>query len=137
MPRHPKSAVAQLKAWAVKRLTRILWVSGVVAGVSGAIVGGAKAWPIIEPIWYTSHGYLREYHTPDHIKLLEIQLRYNEKERAGLIEETGKLELDLQSPSNRNAPQYRALIQQRIDQIKQELDGINQENKNLRDEKER
>jgi len=137
MPKRPKSAIDQLKAWAMRRLTRILWISGVVTGLSAGVVGAAKAWPIIEPWWYADRNYVRFYSSPraDHIKIIEIQLRYNEKERSGLISEAGKLELDLQSPATQATPQYRALVQQRIDQIKRELEIINNENKNLRDEK--
>lgn len=61
MPPKPKSAIDQFKAWAMKRLRKIIWVSGVVAAISAGIVGGARAWPILEPFWFAHRGYVRDY----------------------------------------------------------------------------
>lgn len=63
MPPKPKDPFDKLHAWVLKRVRRIMWVSGVVAAISGGIVGGAKAWPLVEPYFLAHRGYVRDYTT--------------------------------------------------------------------------
>lgn len=59
MPRKKRQPVIdQLRDWAVQRIRKIAWAAGIVATISGGIVGYAKAWPEIEPWWWASRGFV-------------------------------------------------------------------------------
>lgn len=136
MPPRPKSATAKLKAWAMKRLSRILWVSGAVATLSAGLVGGVKAWPIIEPLWYSSHGWVRsEVHEPLLQRVIKIQLKQSDDERKKLLRDAQKYELELQSDQAKATPQYHALVQKEIERVKNELDENDAKQKSLFNEK--
>jgi uncharacterized protein (UPF0335 family) len=136
-PAHkPKSSIAQLKAWGMKRLKRILLVSGAVATLSAGLVGWAKAWPIIEPWWYASHGYVRyEVHQPLLSRIIDIQLAQNDSRVERLVEQSKRYEVEIQGEQAKQLPQYRKLLQERIDRTNHELKTIDEQNKSLFNEK--
>lgn len=47
-----------LLSW-LGRLSLLAKVAGFVAAFTGAIVGAAAAWPVLEPFWYVSRAELR------------------------------------------------------------------------------
>jgi uncharacterized membrane protein YgaE (UPF0421/DUF939 family) len=51
--------------------TQVLWVAGAITTILGAIIAWDKALPIIEPWWYGSRGYVRDYTTETTTKKLE------------------------------------------------------------------
>lgn len=71
-PKHP-SAVAQLKAWARRRLRPILWIAGAITTLAVCVTAVSKASDTIEPYGYVSSGTFRaEIAKRDkHIKTVE------------------------------------------------------------------
>jgi hypothetical protein len=48
-----------------------------------------------------------------------------------LLDEAAKREIELQSEQAKQLPQYRALVQDRVDRVKSELKGLDDEDKSL------
>ena len=135
MPPRPKSAIAELKAWAMKRLTRILWVAGVIAGLSAGIVGAAKALPILEPWWFAHCGYVRESSGPLLNRIIDVQLAQNDSHSERLVQRQKQYELELQSPQVQQLPQYKKVLQDQVERVNNELKTIEEKNKSLLNEK--
>jgi|SRR5665213_795394 len=121
--------------WRRKTVT----ICGLIAAITGAVVGVAKAAPIIEPWWYAHRGYVREYDQeitgPLLQRIIEIQLNQNSDKRQRLLDEVPKRELELQSDQAKQLPQYRALVQSRVDRVKEELKSLDEKDKSLFSEK--
>jgi hypothetical protein len=118
--------------WRRKTVT----ICGLIAAVTGAIVGVAKAAPILEPWFYTSHGYARDgIHHPLLSRIIEVQLDRNADKRQRLLDEAPKRELELQSEQAQKLPQYKALVQTRVNRIKDELKSLDEKDKSLFEEK--
>src|ERR1035437_7637200 len=118
---------------------KAITVCGLIAAVTGAIVGVAKAAPIVEPWWYAHRGYVREYNHgitgPLLARVIEIELKQADVERKRLLRDVQKNELELQSDQAKATPQYRTLIQKEIERTKKEIDANDAEQKSLFDEK--
>ena len=120
--------------WA--RLSRASKLVGFVGIFMGAIVSTAAAWQYIEPWWYSSHSWSRsEIHEPLLSRIVKIQIKQNHDERDQLLKEAKTRELELSSPQVKDAPNYQALVQERVDRIKHRLDEIDKEDANLFKEK--
>jgi hypothetical protein len=119
------------------RLSRAVKIIGWFGVISAAIVSCATALPIMEPYWFAHRGYVRTYSAPasDHAALVRIQLRQNKDERQQLIDEVPKRELELQSDQAKQLPEYRALVQDRVDRVKARLKEIEADDNNLFKEK--
>ena len=121
--------------WRRKTVT----ICGLIAAVTGAIVGVAKAAPIIEPWWYAHRGYVREYNQETTGPLLQriilVQLKQGEDERKRLLRDVQKYELELQSDQAKSTPQYHALVQKEVERVKGELNENDAKHKSLFNEK--
>jgi hypothetical protein len=121
--------------WRRKAVT----ICSLIAAVTGAIVGVAKAAPIVEPWWYAHRGYVREYNHemtgPLLQRIIEIQLDNNSSKRDRLLKEVPTRELELQSDQAKQNPQYKDLVQQRVDRVKKELKTLDEQDKSLFNEK--
>ena len=138
MARYPKpkpTAVDQFKAWALRRIKRILWVSAAVATLSGGLVGGVKAWPLLEPWVFAHRGYVREAGSPLLQRLIKVQLKQTEDDRRKLLRDAQRLELELQSDQSKATPQYHALVQKEIERVKNDLKDNDEQQKSLFNEK--
>ena len=114
--------------WRRKTIT----ICGLIAAVTGAIVGVAKAAPIIEPWWYASRGYVRsDIHHPLLARVIEIELKQVDAERKRLLRDVQKNELELQSDQAKSTPQYHRLIQKEIERTKNEIDENDAKQKSL------
>jgi len=120
-----------------KRFSHLGKMAGVFAGISGAIVGTATAWPFIEPYVLAHRGYVVDRNSAVVARIIKIQLDRNHDRRERLLGEVEKRELELQSDQARQLPQYRELVQQRVDRVKRELKEIEDDDTNLFKEKKR
>jgi hypothetical protein len=118
-----------------RRLTTLVLAFSAISGGGAAIA----AYERYEPIMPALHYYVRwevAAHTDGLLKrIIEIQLAQNDTHRQRLIDEAAKREVELQGDQAKQLPQYRALVQQRVDRIKAELSGIDKQDKSLFDEK--
>jgi hypothetical protein len=122
-------------AWGTYR-RKVITVCGLIAAVTGAIVGVAKAAPIVEPWWYASRGYVRsDIHHPLLARVIEIELKQVDSERKRLLRDVQKNELELQSDQAKSTPQYHKLIQKEIERTKNDLDENDAKQKSLFNEK--
>ncbi len=114
-------------------LPRAVKVVGYVGVVAGAVVSGAQAVPVVEPYWYAHRGYVRAYSAPasDHAWLIKIQIKQDRDERQQLIDEAGKRALELQSNLAKQAPEYRALVQDRVNRVSEKLKQMEEDDNNL------
>ena len=103
-------------------------IIGYVGIIAGAVVSGSQAAPILEPYWYAHRAYVRDYDAsqldPIRKSLTKIQLRQNADRRQSLIDEAAKRETELQGEQAKKLPQYRDLVQKRVDRINEELKTI-------------
>ena len=118
-----------------RSLSRVVKLIGYVGVVSGTITATAVAWPRIEPYWVAHRAYVLEHESPLLHRIIEIELKSNDARRERLLNEAPQRELDLQSPQAQQAPQYKALIEDRLRNIKQELNVIDKQNEQLLKEK--
>lgn len=115
---------------------KVITVAGLVTAVTSAIIGVAKAAPIIEPWWYASRGYVREdIHGPLLNRIIQVQLNQNDARKRRLLSDVKGYEIEMQSEAAKQAPQYRSLIQQQLERTKHEIDNLDEENKSLFHEK--
>ena len=110
-------------------------IAGYIGIIAGAVVSGTQAAPIIEPFWYAHRGYVRDYDASqlDPIKkaLTKVQIRQNAERRQTLIDEAAKRETELGGDQAKKLPQYRDLVQKRVDRINEELKTIDEEDQSL------
>ena len=118
-----------------RKLSRTVKIIGAIGVTTGTIVSTAAAWPIIEPYWVAQRDYVIDHSTPLLRRVIEIELKANDARRDGLLKEAPVRELELQSDQAKQAPQYRALVQDRLKNIKHELDAIDDQDKKLLKEK--
>src|ERR1035437_6120494 len=118
---------------------KVITVCGLIAAVTGAIVGVAKAAPIVEPWWYAHRGYVREYNHemtgPLLARVIEIELKQADAERKRILRDVQKNEIELQSDQAKATPQYHKLIQKEIERSKDELNENDAKQKSLFNEK--
>jgi hypothetical protein len=118
-----------------RQISRFGKIGGVVGALSGAVVGVAGAWPFLEPYMVAHRGYVidrtREDITPLKQMVIEIQIDRNHDRRERLLGEVEKRELELQSEQAKALPQYRELVQQRVDRVKKELKTLDDDDSNL------
>ena len=121
-----------------RSLSRTVKVIGYFGVVSAAIVSGAQAVPYIEPYWYAHRGYVRYYDhdqlAPILKRLAQVQLQQDSDRRERLLDEAKKRELELQDPTVKATPAYEALVQDRVERIKSELDKLDKDDKSLFDQ---
>jgi hypothetical protein len=129
-----------------KRFLLTIKVIGSVGIIFGAIYSTAQAWPFIEPYWWAHRGYVRYYddmHVAKLVKQLtdvqliqdDIKLVQNDERRQRLIDESAKREIELQGEQAKQLPQYRDLVQDRVNRIKQELKTLEEQDNSLFNEK--
>jgi len=122
-----------------RKLSRTVKIISYIGVISGAVVSTATAWPYVEPYWYAHRGYVRQYddaHITALIKrLIEVQLVQDRDRRQQLLDEAAKRELELQSDQAKQLPQYRALVQDRVDRVKSELKTLEEQDNSLFNEK--
>lgn len=118
-----------------RSLSRTVKIIGYVGVVMGAITATATAFPIIEPWLAATRGYVRESHAPLLGRVIEIQIAQNDARSERLVERSKQYELELQSPQAQQLPQYRKLLQERVDRTSHELKIIDEQNKSLFREK--
>ena len=118
-------------------LSRLTKIATGIGAVLGAVVAFAQAAPVVEPYWIAHRGYVREHAAPlsDHAILVRVQLRQNYERRQRLIDEAAKRELELQSDQAKQLPQYKDLVQNRVDRLKEELKRLDDEDNSLFKEK--
>lgn len=139
MPRHklPPSLVMRTIAL-IKRnpIASIASLVGILAGIPGAVAGYSYG---IEPGLPALHYYVRGeiygHTSPLLQRVIELQLAQNDIRRERLLDEAAKREIELQSSQAKQLPQYRALVQQRVDRVKEELKTIDEQDKSLFNEK--
>jgi hypothetical protein len=120
-------------------LSRTVKIVGYVGVTSGAIVSAAQAWPLVEPYWYAHRGYVRSYDGSQVVPLLkriiEVQLVQDRERRQQLLDEVAKRSLELQSDLAKQAPEYKALVQERVNRISEELKTLDEQDNSLFNEK--
>jgi len=118
---------------------KVITICGLIAAVTGAIVGVAKAAPIVEPWWYAHRGYVREYnHEITNqllLRVIEVQLKQAESDRKRLLRDVQKYEIELQSDQAKSTPQYHELIKKEVERTKNELNENDAKQKSLFNEK--
>ena len=114
-------------------LSRLTKIAGAVAALSGAVVSGAAAWPLVEPYLASTRGYVRSYSAPlsDHAVLVQVQLLLDRSRRQELLDEAAKRALDLQGEQAKQLPEYRALLQDRVNRISEELKTLEEKDGSL------
>lgn len=119
------------------------WFSGLnraikVATYAGAlltvIVSGAEAWGIVEPIMPAHRAYVRSTEHPLLARLIVAQLDIDREKRERLLHESQERELELNTPDASATPQYKQLLQERINAIKGQLQQLDDDDKALDDE---
>jgi len=122
-----------------RNLSLTVKLIGYIGVAAGALVSVAQAWPLVEPYWYAHRAYVRAYdadhENPWHQRVIKVQLQQDKDRRSSLLNEEAKWELELQGTQAQSLPQYHALIQQRVDRIKEDLNSIDAEEKSLFNEK--
>lgn len=118
-----------------RSLSRAVKVISYVGVACGALVSAAKAIPIIEPYWYAHRGYVRAYED-EHARgiisrLIEIQLVQDRERRQHLLDEVAKRSIELQSELAKQAPEYRAMVQDRVNRISEELKTLDEQDNSL------
>jgi len=109
-------------------------LSLIAAGIitfGGSLTVVEHVWPYAEPHWYASHEWVRDYSKDDHVLLVGDHLQFNNQRRDYLLNELQTRELELSKGDIANTPQYRDLTQKRVNTIKQEIDKIDKDNKEL------
>jgi hypothetical protein len=130
-PLAPKPSVLGALVWGWSRTPQYVKWIGSIGTVAGAIYAVAQAAPIAEPILPAHRAWVREVTEPVLQRVIKMQLAQNDERRQRLLDEVQKREIELQSPQVQQLPQYKNLVQQRVDRIKSELKTIDEQNNNL------
>ena len=121
------------------RTPKIVKYIGYVGTVAGTIYALSQAAPVAEPFAPAHHAWVKEFvhesTDPLFHRVVEIQIAQNDGRRERLLNEAAQRELELQSEQAKQLPQYRALVQSRVDRIKTELSTIDKQNESLFQEK--
>ena len=78
-----------------------------------------------------------DHHKEVLLRVNKMELAQNDTRQLRLTNQVKDYETELQSPSAQQLPQYKALVQDRIDRASHELKQIDEENKSLFDEKQK
>jgi len=108
----------------------VKWI-GYGGTIFGAIFAFSQAVPVAEPLFPAHRAYVREVAEPVLQRVIVVQLAQNDDRHQRLIDEAAKRELELQSDQAKQLPQYRVLVQGRVDRIKSELKTIDEQNNSL------
>ena len=111
------------------------WVA-IIATVVGLVAGGVaivQAYP--ERYWVAHRGYVDDHQSTLLERLVDVQLAQNDIRSDRLVEKAKQYELDLQGPQAQQLPQYRQLLQERVERINHEIKQIDEQNKTLFQEK--
>ena len=138
-PLAPRPSIVGLVGRGWRRTPQAIKYIGYVGTVAGAVYAISQAAPVAEPFAPAHHAWVREILHEDTEPLLqrvvEMQIAQNDGRRQRLLDEAAQRELELQSDQAKQLPQYRALVQQRVDRIKTELNTIDKQNESLFKEK--
>ena len=108
---------------------------GIIGVSAGAIYSTAEAWPYVEPLLAAHRGYVRAYDIeqmkPFVERLIRVQVAQNRDRRQTLLDEAAKREIELQGDQAKQLPQYRALIQERVNRISEELKTLDEQDNSL------
>jgi hypothetical protein len=114
-----------------KNLSSTLKLASYVVLVASGLVSISAAWAVIEPFAPAHRAYVRQSEMPILDRLILAQLDINDVRRDRLIGEAKSRDLELQSDQAKTTPQYKAIVQDRVDRIKQELESIDKQSGNL------
>ena len=117
--------------WGTGLRKSITVTGGAIAAVAGAITATNAAYPIIEPGMPALHYYVQGEVSPLHKRVINLELAQNDDRRQRLIDGAAKREIELQGAQAKQLPQYRALVQQRVDRVKEELKMLDAKDKSL------
>lgn len=117
----------------------------VVAGGTGATVGVAQAWPLVEPFLLAHRAYVRETNEEEARKLkisfeptrtgmYDVQISIARSRRSAVNDRL--ITLEIEAPKSDSAPELIARRRQ-IEQLKDELAAIEDEIKMLRAQREK
>ena len=129
-PHAPVQPDAPESLWSRYTKTRN-WLIGTASAVVTLGAAATFVAPYAEAVTPVTHSYYRTVVRP---RITIIQLDINQTHRERLIEETKTRELELQSPSANSAPQYKGLVQDRLNKMKSDLKDLDQSDKDLYDE---
>ena len=126
-------------AWGSYR-RKAITVCGLIAAVTGAIVGIAKATPVVEPWWYASRGYVRDVgaENENRIKLAQskiekkldhIQLEQAQGKSESVDNDLFKAGLEFKKASDDQTKEY---IQQHINKLTATKDRLKSQIETLR-----
>lgn len=122
-----------VNAW--KALPRAIKLIGYAGVVCGFIVSAAEALPIVEPYWLAHRGYVRTFDTSQYApiikRLIEVQLVQDRERRQQLLDEVAKRAIELQSDQAKQLPEYKALVQERVNRISDELKTLDEQDNSL------
>ena len=119
--------------WGTKLRKSITLVCGLIAAVTSAVVGVAKAAPIIEPYWFASHSFVREIADMKADKessvkvervLHHIQIEQAEGKREAAEADLFKAGLEMKKAADDDTRQY---IQQQINRLSATKERLNQQ----------
>ena len=123
------TVTATINAWrALPRAIKLIGYAGVVCGT---IASAAKAYPTIEPYFLAHRGYVRATEDGIIARVILVQLYQDKDRRQTLLDEAAKRSLDLQSETAKQLPEYRALVQERVNRISEELKTLDEQNNSL------
>ena len=136
-----------------RNMNRYVKWAGWLSVFFGLIVSGYGAASILEPGLPAHRGYARYTASAVETELLDkqqkqtaaltaeneklrarvvlAQLDVNRERRERLMEDYKKRDLELQSPEVKAAPGYEALVKERVDRVKKELDKLDESDKSL------
>lgn len=112
-----------------KRLSHVAKVAGAVGAITGAIVGIAAAWPIIEFMAPAHRGYVVEQIGGVRTTTNELLIWKFEDTRDRKKSEASSWNIQVQKETDQN---QRALIQQRIEQLTNEQKVLDERIQRLR-----
>jgi hypothetical protein len=117
------------------RLSFTVKIIGFIGVVATALVSVAQAWPYVEPYVYAHRGYVR-YYDDEHMhqmlqRVIKVQIEQNRERRQHLLDEVKQRESELQSDPAGQFPQYKAMLQERVDWMKSNLKKLDQEDEAL------
>jgi hypothetical protein len=107
-----------------------------IATIIGVIAGSIAIVQAYPEYYYLAHrGYVIDHVSNEHKAIVELRLAQNDIRSDRLVEKAKQYELDLQSEQAKQLPQYRALLQERVERINHDIQTIDEQNKSLMQEK--
>ena len=131
MPRRSKQVPSVLmRVWTNYTKTRN-WLLAAGSAILMLTALWALAAPYAEAMIPVTHRYARVTIIP---RIIVAQLDANKERRERLLRENKDREIELQSPGATATPQYRALVQERLDMNKKDIEELDRKDKTLFDE---